>query len=259
MDQIVMALTSKHAVAIGLYSHVQYTFSCSPLVADSQLSCKFKPSQDPLRQDEYKRQPPEWHGLLVDQDLYQNATVDPWMSAAAKPCQPDWRRSITVLLMKYFHFPHMLMLWEFAFGVIIHCLIPTVCVTHARWPFILCRFLTREAIGRTSHSFSKTLELLTLDSNSLYFLGFVRRMNLLCHKEYTKDFPEYTLSIHIVLIFIEIGIQIYQCNSMSSLKSMMIYHSIKCCGLLAQRVAKKGMEFYDFENQYMKLQCICKK
>lgn len=28
----------------------------------------------------------------------------------------------------------------------------------------------------------------------------------------------------------------------------MIYHSIKCCGLLAQRVAKKGMEFYDFEN-----------
>lgn len=161
MDQIVMALTSKHAVAIGLYSHVQYTFSCSPLVADSQLSCKFKPSQDSLRQDEYKRQPPEWHGLLVDQDLYQNATVDPWMSAAAKPCQPDWRRSITVLLIKYFHFPHMLMLWEFAFGVIIHCLIPTVCVTHARWPFILCRFLTREAIGRTSHSFSKTLELLT--------------------------------------------------------------------------------------------------
>lgn len=42
---------------------------------------------------------------------------------------------------------------------------------------------------------------------------------------------------------------------MSSLKSMMIYHSIKCCGLLAQRVAKKGMEFYDFENQYMKSQC----
>lgn len=32
---------------------------------------------------------------------------------------------------------------------------------------------------------------------------------------------------------------------------MMIYHSIKCCGLLAQRVAKKGMEFYDFENQYI--------
>lgn len=77
MDQIVMAPTSKHAVAIGLYSHVQYTFSCSALVADSQLSCKFKPSQDSLRQDEYKRQPPEWHGLLVDQDLYQNATVDP--------------------------------------------------------------------------------------------------------------------------------------------------------------------------------------
>lgn len=39
----------------------------------------------------------------------------------------------------------------------------------------------------------------------------------------------------------------------------MIYHSIKCCGLLAQRVAKKGMEFYDFENQYMKLQCIYAK
>lgn len=34
-----------------------------------------------------------------------------------------------LLLMKYFHFPHMLMLWEFAFGVIIHCLILTVCVT----------------------------------------------------------------------------------------------------------------------------------
>lgn len=46
---------------------------------------------------------------------------------------------------------------------------------------------------------------------------------------------------------------------MSSLKSMMIYRSIKCCGLLAQRVAKKGMEFYDFENQYMKLLFICKK
>lgn len=47
---------------------------------------------------------------------------------------------------------------------------------------------------------------------------------------------------------------------MSSLKSMMIYqYSIKCCGLPAQRVAKKGMEFYDFENQYLKLQCICKK
>lgn len=179
MDQIVMALTSKHAVAIGLYSHVQYTFSCSPLVADSQLSCKFKPSQDSLRQDEYKRQPPEWHGLLVDQDLYQNATVDPWMSAAAKPCQPDWGRSITVLLMKYFHFTHMLMLWEFALGVIIHCLIPTVCVTHARWPFILCRFLTREAIGRTSHSFSKKPGF----QFSLLF-GFVRRMNLFCHKEY---------------------------------------------------------------------------
>lgn len=77
MDQIVMALTSKHAVAIGLYSHVQYTFSCSPLVADSQLSCKFKPSQDSLRQDEYKRQPPEWHGLLVDQDLYQMPQLTP--------------------------------------------------------------------------------------------------------------------------------------------------------------------------------------
>lgn len=84
MDQIVMALTSKHAVAIGLYSHVQYTFSCSPLVADSQLSCKFKPSQDSLRQDEYKRQPPEWHGLLVDQDLYQNATVDPSKTMPAR-------------------------------------------------------------------------------------------------------------------------------------------------------------------------------
>lgn len=50
----------------------------------------------------------------------------------------------------------------------------------------------------------------------------------------------------------------YQCNSMSSLKSMMIFYSMKCSGLLAQRVAKKVMEFYDFENKYMKLYAKCK-
>lgn len=124
------------------------------------VSCRasFKPSQDSLRQDEYERQP-AWMAWFISWPC-RLCTRMPQLTPECLRQQN--RASQTgegqlLLLMKYFHFPHMLMLWEFAFGVIIHCLILTVCVTLVCWPCILCGFLSfffwgGGAVGGTSQN-----------------------------------------------------------------------------------------------------------
>mgnify|MGYP003688852941 CR=1 FL=1 len=125
-------LPSMQCVTKGLFRLVQYTFSCSPPSSRQSAVVQVKPQSRLITRWWILGAAARIMASSISltrfccnrlQKMPQLTPDECLQQPRSGPDCSGRKEGQLLLLMKYFHFPHMLMLWEFAFGVIIHCLL----------------------------------------------------------------------------------------------------------------------------------------